>query len=59
MTTTGPTPRLSRTPATIGRPAPQPGSHAAEILAEIGMQDELGRLVEEGAILLEPAEALQ
>lgn len=59
VTTTGPTPRLSRTPVTIGHPAPRPGSHAAEILAEIGMQDELGRLVEEGAILLEPAEVLQ
>lgn len=38
VTTIGPVPRLSRTPTMAGRPAAPPGSDAAQILREIGMQ---------------------
>ncbi len=31
-----PAPRLSRTPGTVERPAPFPGQHTAEVLAELG-----------------------
>jgi crotonobetainyl-CoA:carnitine CoA-transferase CaiB-like acyl-CoA transferase len=53
ITTTGPTPRLSRTPPAPGRPAPKPGADAASILAEIGMENELAGLVERGAVRLD------
>ena len=53
ITTTGPAPRLSRTPVRPGRVAPKPGSDAHEILAEIGMEHELDRLVEAGIVRLE------
>lgn len=50
VTTTGPTPRMSKTPPDIGHPAPVPGAHTEEILAGIGMRSELDRLRREGAI---------
>lgn len=53
VTTIGPSPKLSRTPAVPGRPAPIPGTHAAAILADIGMLDDLDRLVQAGAIVTE------
>ena len=53
ITTTGPAPRLSRTPVSIGRPAPRPGSDAREILDEIGRGDHFERLVEERVVRLE------
>ena len=53
ITTAGPAPRMSRTPVRPGRAAPKPGSDAQEILAEIGVADELGRLVGAGVVRLE------
>ena len=53
VTTNGPSPRLSRTPAVPGRPAPKPGSDAASILADINMSAELHRLVESGVVVLD------
>ena len=53
VTTIGPSPRLSRTPAVPGRPAPIPGADAASILGDIGMREELDRLVAEGVIVTE------
>ncbi len=53
VTTIGPSPRLSRTPAVPGRPAPIPGADAASILADIGMRSELDRLVKAGVIVTE------
>jgi hypothetical protein len=35
---------------TVGRPAPRPGSDAASVLAEIGLDSELERLIRIGAI---------
>ncbi len=43
--------RLSRTPSRIASPAPEPGEHAEEILASIGVDlDEIARLRESGVI---------
>ena len=53
VTTIGPSPRLSRTPAVPGRPAPVPGSDAASILADIGMLGEIDRLVADGVVVVE------
>ncbi len=53
VTTIGPSPRLSRTPAVPGRPAPVPGSDAASILADIGMLDQMDRLVEDRVVVVE------
>ncbi len=53
ITTTGPSPRLSRTPPAPGRPAPKPGSDAAGILAGIGMLGDLDRLVKAGVVVLD------
>jgi crotonobetainyl-CoA:carnitine CoA-transferase CaiB-like acyl-CoA transferase len=53
ITTTGPSPRLSRTPPVPGRPAPRPGSDAASVLADIGMAGEMDRLVANGVVRLE------
>ena len=50
VTTCGPAPRLSATPVDIGRPAPKPGSDAADILAEIGLEHRLDDLVAAGVI---------
>jgi crotonobetainyl-CoA:carnitine CoA-transferase CaiB-like acyl-CoA transferase len=52
ITTIGPPARLSRTPATPGRPVSPPGGDAEEILAMIGMTDKLGELVEKQVIAL-------
>jgi crotonobetainyl-CoA:carnitine CoA-transferase CaiB-like acyl-CoA transferase len=51
VTTCGPAPRLSRTPVRPGRPAPRPGSDAAEVLAEYGLDAEFPRLVSAGVVL--------
>jgi crotonobetainyl-CoA:carnitine CoA-transferase CaiB-like acyl-CoA transferase len=53
ITTTGPSPRLSRTPPVPRRPAPRPGADAAEILAEAGMANEFDRLVRERVVVLD------
>ncbi|MGE3073036.1 MAG: CaiB/BaiF CoA transferase family protein [Dehalococcoidia bacterium] len=53
VTTIAPSPKLSRTPAVPGRPAPIPGSDAASILADIGMLGDLDRLVKAGVIVTE------
>jgi crotonobetainyl-CoA:carnitine CoA-transferase CaiB-like acyl-CoA transferase len=53
VTTIAPSPKLSRTPAVPGRPAPIPGSDAASVLAEIGMLGDLDRLVEAGVLVTE------
>ncbi|MGI8552619.1 MAG: CaiB/BaiF CoA transferase family protein [Dehalococcoidia bacterium] len=55
--TTGPAPRLSRTPPAPGRPAPKPGSDAASILAGIGLAGELDRLVRDQVVRLEGVSA--
>jgi len=47
----GPSPRLSRTPVAIGRPAPKPGADGREILEEIGLGHEFDGLLERGVIL--------
>ena len=53
VTTIGPAPRMSRTPIVIGRPAPKPGSDAVSVLAEIGMAEELERLVRDKVIAID------
>jgi crotonobetainyl-CoA:carnitine CoA-transferase CaiB-like acyl-CoA transferase len=50
VTTTGPAPRLSRTPVRLGDPASEPGSDAVEILNGIGRADDFNRLVRSGVI---------
>ena len=57
ITTTAPGVRLSRTPVTVGRPAPRPGSDAPSILAEIGLADQLERLARERVIALDGVKA--
>jgi crotonobetainyl-CoA:carnitine CoA-transferase CaiB-like acyl-CoA transferase len=57
ITTTAPGVRMSRTPMTVGRPAPKPGSDAASILAEIGMAGELERLLRDGVIAVDGVKA--
>ncbi len=49
--TTGPAPRLSRTPPVPGRPAPRPGSDAASVLADIGLASALDRLVRDRVVV--------
>jgi crotonobetainyl-CoA:carnitine CoA-transferase CaiB-like acyl-CoA transferase len=53
ITTTGPAPRLSRTPPAPGRPAPMPGSDAASILADVGLSDRMEQLVANGVVVVE------
>ena len=53
VTTTGPAPRLSRTPAVPGYPAPKPGSHAAGILEEVGRLADLDRLIRDKVVVVE------
>jgi crotonobetainyl-CoA:carnitine CoA-transferase CaiB-like acyl-CoA transferase len=57
ITTTAPGVRLSRTPITIGRPAPKPGSDAASVLAEIGLAGELERLIREKVVAVDGVKA--
>lgn len=44
VTTTGPAPRLSRTPVVPGRPAPPVGGDALDVLREIGLEDRYASL---------------
>lgn len=53
VTHIAPSPKLSRTPAVPGRPTPPPGSDAASILADIGMREDLDRLVDSGVVVTE------
>jgi crotonobetainyl-CoA:carnitine CoA-transferase CaiB-like acyl-CoA transferase len=57
ITTTAPGVRLSRTPMNVGRPAPKPGSDAASILSEIGLANELDRLIRERVIAVDGVKA--
>jgi crotonobetainyl-CoA:carnitine CoA-transferase CaiB-like acyl-CoA transferase len=50
VTTNAPGVRLSRTPAEPGRPAPQPGSDFASILADAGLEGEVERLLKDGVV---------
>ncbi len=58
VTTTGPAPRLSRTPLVVGRPAPKPGSDAKSILGDVGMAAEYDRLVTEKVIVVDGISSL-
>ena len=44
---------MSRTPLQVGRPAPKPGSDAPGILAEIGLAQELPRLIREKIVVMD------
>jgi len=57
VTTCGPAPRLSRTPVRPGRPAPKPGSDAADVLAGYGLENDFQRLVDAGIILTDGVRA--
>ena len=57
ITQTGPASRLSRTPPVPGNPAPKPGSDAKSVLADIGMADELDRLVKAGVLVTDGIKA--
>lgn len=57
LTTTGPAPRLERTPLLVGRPAPRPGSDAKSILADIGRAGDLDELVHAGVVRVEGVRA--
>jgi crotonobetainyl-CoA:carnitine CoA-transferase CaiB-like acyl-CoA transferase len=58
VTTTGPAPRLSRTPLVAGRPAPKPGSDAKSILGDVGMAGEYDRLVQQKVIVVDGISSL-
>ena len=53
ITTIGPPARLSRTPVIPGRPVSAPGGDAAEILAGIGLANQLDDLVARRIVALE------
>jgi crotonobetainyl-CoA:carnitine CoA-transferase CaiB-like acyl-CoA transferase len=53
VTTTGPAPRLSRTPVQPGRPAPAPGADAVSVLAEINHEGGLDALVQRRIVVTE------
>jgi crotonobetainyl-CoA:carnitine CoA-transferase CaiB-like acyl-CoA transferase len=57
ITTTAPGIKLSRTPVSVGRAAAKPGSDAASVLAEIGMGNELERLIRDGVITVDGVKA--
>ena len=57
ITTTAPGIKLSRTPVSAGRVAPKPGSDAASVLAGIGMEGELARLIREGVVAVDGVKA--
>ncbi|GMU40061.1 MAG: hypothetical protein AMXMBFR23_09270 [Chloroflexota bacterium] len=50
VTTTGPAPRLSRTPVTAGPPAPALGEHTREVLAEAGLAERAGSMIAAGGV---------
>ncbi|MDP6607168.1 MAG: CoA transferase [Dehalococcoidia bacterium] len=51
VTTTGPGPRLSRSPVRPGKPASSPGADAREVLSEFGLADRYEGLIESGAMV--------
>jgi crotonobetainyl-CoA:carnitine CoA-transferase CaiB-like acyl-CoA transferase len=53
ITTTGPGPRMSRSPVAPGRAAPRPGSDARSVLDDIGMGGQLDDLVRRGIVRVE------
>jgi crotonobetainyl-CoA:carnitine CoA-transferase CaiB-like acyl-CoA transferase len=57
VNTNGTAPRLSRTQPAPGRPAPKPGSDAAAILRDIGLEGDLDRLVRNRVVALEGVSA--
>ena len=57
ITTTAPGIKLSRTPVSAGRVAPKPGSDAASVLAGVGMEGELARLIREGVVAVDGVKA--
>jgi crotonobetainyl-CoA:carnitine CoA-transferase CaiB-like acyl-CoA transferase len=57
VNTNGTAPRLSRSQPAPGRPAPKPGSDAASILRDVGLDGELDRLVRNGVVALEGVSA--
>jgi crotonobetainyl-CoA:carnitine CoA-transferase CaiB-like acyl-CoA transferase len=50
-----PAPRFSDTPAAPGGPAPLAGEHTREILAEVGLEEEIDSLCERGVVALASA----
>ena len=54
ITTTGPSVRLSATPADVGRPASSPGADGVDVLSSIGLAGEVDRLAAAGAFWREP-----
>lgn len=51
LTQAAPAPRFSRTKPTLDRPAPHPGQHTDEVLAEFGFaQDDIVKLRQTGAV---------
>jgi len=57
VTTAAPGVRMSPNPVQLGVPAPKPGADAAELLAQIGMGDQLDRLVREGVVVIDGIKA--
>ncbi len=57
ITTTAPGVKLSHTPMTIGAPASKPGKDIASVLAQIGMGDELERLIKARVVAVEGVKA--
>ena len=53
ITTVGPAARLSRTPASPGKPVASPGADAERVLASVGLLDRLAELQRTGAVLVE------
>jgi len=57
ITTTAPGVKLSRTPMMIGAPASKPGKDIASVLAQIGMGEELERLIRECVVAVDGVKA--
>jgi len=53
VTTTGPGPRLSRSPLRPGNPASAPGADARDVLAEFDLADRYDGLVERGVLVVD------